>query len=176
MWRQLLRLSDRAPAPRPGTNGQARGMDALELPPGDRASRSMMNPAWPERIVFGHVGASLENGRKTGLSPSKIAEGFWPPLRAKPNCAARRSLRPRVHPRPADHFVADERDAGIRHSPRLEDCSAGQRNWLGQFPAREARETAGGRTAPGDRCGPGLEAGPLGPVGHGPACYPAGIG
>ena len=27
----------------------------------------MMSAAWPERIVSGHAGASLENGRKTGL-------------------------------------------------------------------------------------------------------------
>jgi hypothetical protein len=27
----------------------------------------MMNLAWPETIVFGQAGWSLENGRKTGL-------------------------------------------------------------------------------------------------------------
>ena len=31
------------------------------------AGRSMMNPAWPERIVFGHAEATLRNGRQTGL-------------------------------------------------------------------------------------------------------------
>lgn len=33
MWRQLVRLSDRTPAPRSGAGGQPRGVDALELPP-----------------------------------------------------------------------------------------------------------------------------------------------
>lgn len=41
----------------------------------------MIPSAWPETIVFGHIGASLEKGRKTGLPPSQIAKGFWPPPR-----------------------------------------------------------------------------------------------
>jgi hypothetical protein len=36
----------------------------------------MMNPAWPETIVFGHTGAALEKGRKTGFPQSEIAKGF----------------------------------------------------------------------------------------------------
>src|SRR5207248_8699567 len=76
MWRQLLRLSDRAPAPRPGTNGQARGMDALELPPSDRASRSMMNPVWPETIDCGHGGESRENGRKMAFHKAESSGVF----------------------------------------------------------------------------------------------------
>ena len=29
--------------------------------------RSMIYPSWPETIIFGHTGATLENGRKTRL-------------------------------------------------------------------------------------------------------------
>src|SRR5437763_506200 len=64
MWRQLLRLSDRAPAPRPGTNGQARGMDALELPPGESSE-----PEYDESCMAGKD--RLQPGRCT---PSKWAK------------------------------------------------------------------------------------------------------
>ena len=36
-----------------------------------------MFPAWLETIVFGHSGAALENGQKTGLPKTGTAEGFW---------------------------------------------------------------------------------------------------
>src|ERR1700722_1698955 len=52
--RQLVRLFDRATAPRSKTSGQPRGMDALELPPDLGADRRMMNLAWPKRIHRGH--------------------------------------------------------------------------------------------------------------------------
>jgi hypothetical protein len=44
-------------------------------------------PTWPETIDFGQEEASLENGRKTGLPKSEIAEGFRLPLRAAPIAA-----------------------------------------------------------------------------------------
>jgi len=40
-----------------------------------------MNLAWPERIVSGQAGTSLENSRKTGAGKAKSQRGFWPPLR-----------------------------------------------------------------------------------------------
>src|SRR5664280_627508 len=67
VWRQLVRLPDRAPAPRPGTGSRTRGMDALELPRGASAGWSMIVPAWPERIVFGHAGGTQRSVRQTGI-------------------------------------------------------------------------------------------------------------
>ena len=64
-------------------------------------------------IVFGHHRATLENGRKTGLSPSKIAKGFWPPPSSGPKALAGRPLRPRFDPGPADHSAADPRSTGL---------------------------------------------------------------
>ena len=58
MWRQLVRLSDGVAAPCPGTDGQPRGVDALELPP-DAGVTCMMNPAWPKRIDCGHGWVTL---------------------------------------------------------------------------------------------------------------------
>ena len=43
---QLLRLPDRAPAPRPGTGSQPRGVDAVELRRDDCARWNMMNADW----------------------------------------------------------------------------------------------------------------------------------
>jgi hypothetical protein len=42
---QLVRPSNRTAAARPGTGGQSRRVDAVELPRDDRAGWSMMNPA-----------------------------------------------------------------------------------------------------------------------------------
>jgi hypothetical protein len=61
MLSQLLRLPGRVAAPCPGTGRLPRGMDAVELSldsgtnRGPRIGRVMMNPIWPERIVFGHA-------------------------------------------------------------------------------------------------------------------------
>jgi hypothetical protein len=38
-----------------------------------------MPRTWQETTVFGHSGAVLENGRKTGLEQDETAKGFWPP-------------------------------------------------------------------------------------------------
>ena len=46
----------------------------------------------------------------------------------------------------------------------------------GAAQARSSRETAGSRPPPGDRCGAGMAAGSLGPVGNGSAGNPAGTG
>ncbi|HYL39198.1 MAG TPA: transposase [Bryobacteraceae bacterium] len=43
MRRQLVRLPDRTAAARPGTGGHPRGVDAMELPRGNRAGWSMMS-------------------------------------------------------------------------------------------------------------------------------------
>src|SRR5471030_155884 len=50
MWRQLVRVSDGAAEACQGTDGQPRGVDALELPPYAGAAWRMMNPAWPKRL------------------------------------------------------------------------------------------------------------------------------
>jgi hypothetical protein len=42
-------------------------VDAVELPRDDQAGGSMMKPAWPERIFFGHAGASREMARKSAF-------------------------------------------------------------------------------------------------------------
>jgi hypothetical protein len=34
---------------------------------------------WPETIVFGQAGASIENGANAGLLPSKISKDFCHP-------------------------------------------------------------------------------------------------
>ena len=39
-----------------------------------------MSRAWPETILFGHSGVSLENGRKTGFPQGGIAEDFGQPF------------------------------------------------------------------------------------------------
>ena len=44
-----------------------------------------MPSVWPERIVCGHSGAPLGNGRKTGFPKTEIAKGFWPPPSLGPN-------------------------------------------------------------------------------------------
>jgi len=78
MWCQLVRLPDGVAAPCTGTDGQPRGVDALELPPNAGAHRSMMDPAWPKRIGTGHTEMSLQNGRKTGLWRDRFEHFFWP--------------------------------------------------------------------------------------------------
>ena len=70
MRRQLVRLSDGVATPCPGTDGQPRGVDAVELPPDAGAAWRMMNPAWPKRILYGRVGRISRNAHKTGLSES----------------------------------------------------------------------------------------------------------
>jgi hypothetical protein len=113
-----------------------------------------MNPTWPETIDCGHGRESLENvenGRKTGIPPSKIAEGFWPPRAPGKTSVSGGPVRPRFHARPAYRPPADPRDAGIRGPARLEDRFAGKRNRLGRFPAGETGETAGGCAPPPDR-------------------------
>src|SRR5271157_2590324 len=131
-----------------------------------------MLPTWPKTILFGQAGAAVENGRKTGVPHGEIAEGFWPPPSPRPNTVPGRPLRPRFYPGSADHPDADPCPAGIRHSPRLDDRSTGERNRLGRCPAGEAGASAGGRAPPRDRRGAGVAAGPLGTVGHGPAGDP----
>src|ERR1019366_9992934 len=112
-----------------------------------------MLSVWPKTILFGHSGATLENGRKTAFGKGEIAKGFWPPLETGPNEAPSGSLRPRFYPGSADHPAADPCPAGIRHPAGLEDRAAGQRNRLGRFPAGETGATAGGRGPPRDRPG-----------------------
>jgi hypothetical protein len=63
-----------------GTSGQPREVDALELSPDAGAAWSMMNPAWPKRIVCGHGGVTFRNAQKAGLSEIRIGQGFRPAL------------------------------------------------------------------------------------------------
>jgi len=59
---------------------QAKGLRGDEL--GGRSALYSLGVVivslWPETPVFGHTGAALENGRKTGLPQDKITRGFWP--------------------------------------------------------------------------------------------------
>ena len=84
--------------------------------------------ASPKTIVFGHRGATLENGRKTRLFKAEIAKGFWLPLSQGPNTVSSGPLHPGLYSGPADHPLADSRLAGIRHPSGLEDRLPGQRN------------------------------------------------
>ena len=59
-----------------GTGGQPGGVDAVELPRDAGAGWSMMNPAWPKRIVSGHGRVTLRNGRQTGLSRRRNRQTF----------------------------------------------------------------------------------------------------
>ena len=115
-------------------------------------------------------------GEKRASRQDEIAKGFWPPPSPGQNTVPGRPLRPRFYPGSADHPDADPCPAGIRHSPRLDDRPAGQRNRLGRFSAGAARATAGSGTSPGDRRRVSLAAGPLGPLGNRPAGDPPGTG
>ena len=67
--RQLVRLPDGVAAPRPGTGGQSRGVDAVELPRDAGAGWSMMNLCLAEKDrTSAMLGVTLRNGRQTGLS------------------------------------------------------------------------------------------------------------
>src|ERR1039458_6584772 len=107
-----------------------------------------MSLAWPERIDYGRQDPHLQNEPKTCDFEIQIRQGFWPPLRTGQNSVSGGPLRSRFYPRPADHSLADSRDAGIRYPPGLEDHFAGQRNRLGGFSAGEAGgKMVGGRAA-----------------------------
>src|SRR6516162_9700529 len=136
----------------------------------------MIPSIWPKTILFGQLGASLKNGRKTGFPKGEIARGFWPAPSPGQNAAPGGPLRPRVYPRSADHPDADPCPTGIRRPPGLEDRLAGERNRLGCFPAGATGATAGGRAPPGDRRRVSVAAGPLGPVRHGSAGDSSGTG
>jgi len=71
-----------------------------------------MNPVWPERIVSGQAGTSLENGWKTDFCRNKIDKGFRPDTETGKNVSCR--LYGRVS---TDHPVADTRlHLGSLHS------------------------------------------------------------
>jgi hypothetical protein len=111
---------------------------------------SRIRSAWPQTIVFGHSGASLGDGRKTGLFETEIAKGFWPPASPAENTAPGRPLCPRFYAGSADHPHADPCPAGIRRPAWLDDHIAGETNRLGCLPARKVGATAGGGTPAGD--------------------------
>ena len=56
----------------------------------------------------------------------------------------KRTLRPRVHPRPTDHPVADPRTAGIRLPARLDDSLAGERGRFRRIATATTGEVAAG--------------------------------
>ena len=54
----------------------------------------MLNPAWPKRIVFGHLGTTLRHGRQTGSCEGEIVQGFG--QARKPSKMFRAALYARV--------------------------------------------------------------------------------
>ncbi len=42
----------------------------------------MIDPTWPERIVFGQAERAFRQYRKTGLTKAGPPQGLWPGLRS----------------------------------------------------------------------------------------------
>jgi hypothetical protein len=75
----------------------------------------MMNPAWPERMGFGQVGASSNNRRKTGFSEGRAQQGFWPGTEN----AQKSSERARSDQRLAAEWPQTLLTDGFKPAPRL---------------------------------------------------------